>query len=104
MARHRPLSDARVPCRSDIRQQIEVFIALIFPPSPAPSCFSDLDELDSLDPLDHRIAKRILRSESQGSAIDSLDVAGRSFELRAGTGQRSPHRGSQHVPTGLTFW
>ena len=54
---------------SDVGQQVEIFVVLVFAALAFAKPFLRLDKLNTLDPFDHLVAKLVLHSQSQGRSI-----------------------------------
>ena len=62
--------DVYLPKSSDVREQIEVFIVFVLAALAEADGLLRLDEFDSLDPLDHLVAKLIFDAQPQWRSID----------------------------------
>jgi len=66
----RPEREMNRDLASDIGQQVEVFVVLVLTTFPVAQQLLRFDELDTLDPFDHLVAKLVLDSQPQRRAID----------------------------------
>ena len=73
-------------CRksSDVREQIEVFIVFVLAALSEADGLFRFDEFDSLNPLDHLVAKLIFNAQPQWRSIDLGQAAFHSSQWQAG--------------------